>query len=60
MNLEEVKVPHTLGGASYILRLYMNTVKKVVSHLEVELYKPRRYISLEADSGAGEIVVWRD
>ena len=50
MNLEEVKVPHTLGGSSYILILYINSVKEVVSHLEVELYKPRRYISLVTDS----------
>ncbi len=36
LKLEEVKTTHTLGGASYVLRLYINTVKKVVSHLEVE------------------------
>ncbi len=41
MKLEDVKSPHTLGGASYILILYINSVKEVVSHLEVELYKPR-------------------
>jgi hypothetical protein len=53
MKLEEVKVPHTLGGASSILSLYINSVKEVVSHLEVELYKPCRYISLATDSGRG-------
>jgi hypothetical protein len=46
MKLEDVNVPHTLGGVLYILSLYINSVKEVVSHLEVELYKPRRYISL--------------
>ena len=56
MKLEEVKVPHTLGGVSYILRLYINSVKEVVSHLEVELYKPRRYISLTVDSD--RVWVW--
>ena len=50
MNLEEVQDPHTLGGVSYVLRLYINFDKEVVSHLEVELYKPRRYISLEVDT----------
>jgi hypothetical protein len=53
LKLEEVKAPRTLGGASYILRLYINSVKEVVSHLEVELYKPRRYIILAADSARG-------
>ena len=53
MKLEEVKVPHTLGGASSILSLYINSVKEVVSHLEVELYKTRRYISLVSDSVRG-------
>ena len=53
LKLEEVKAPHTLGGASYILSLYINSAKEVVSHLEVELYKPRRYISLVADSARG-------
>jgi hypothetical protein len=48
MKLEEVKVPHTLGGSSYILILYINSDKEVVSHLEVELYKPR-IISLVTD-----------
>ena len=42
--------PHTLGGVSYILNLYINSPKEVVSHLEVELYKTRRYISLTTDS----------
>ena len=41
----------TLGGSSYVLTLYINSVKEVVSHVEVELYKPRRYISLATDSG---------
>ena len=51
MKLEEVKEPHTVGGVSHILRLHINSVKEVVNHLEVELmYKPRRYISLTADS----------
>ena len=40
MKFEEVKVPHTLGGASYKLSLYINSAKEVVNHLEVELYKP--------------------
>ena len=66
MKFEEVKVPQTPGGSSYIcllcmnkekdkyvLSLYINSVKEVVSHLEVELYKPRRYISLAADSARG-------
>ena len=53
MKLEEVKTPHILGGASYILNLYINSVREVVSHLEVELYKPRRYISLSSDSAKG-------
>ena len=44
--LEEVRVPHTLGGASCILSLYINSVKEVVSHLEVELYKSPRYITV--------------
>jgi hypothetical protein len=47
---ESVKSPLTLSGRAYILNLYINSVKEVVSHLEVELYKPRRYISLETDS----------
>jgi hypothetical protein len=38
LKLEKVKGPHTLGGASYILSLYINSVKEVVSHLDVELY----------------------
>jgi hypothetical protein len=50
MKIEEVKVPHKLGGGSYILSLYINSVKKVVIQLEVKLYKPRRHISLETDS----------
>jgi hypothetical protein len=53
LKLEEVKAPHTLGGASYILILYIDSVKELVIHLEVELYKPRRYISLAADSARG-------
>jgi hypothetical protein len=53
LKLEEVKAPHTLGGASYILSLYINSAKEVVSHLEIELYKPRRHISLAADSARG-------
>ena len=43
MKLEKVKDTLTLGGTSYILLLYINSVKDVVSHLEVELYKPRRF-----------------
>ncbi len=35
MKFEEVKTPHTLGGSSYILNLYINSVKEVVRHLEV-------------------------
>ncbi len=53
MKLEEVKDPHTLGGSSSILSLYINSVKEVVRHLEVELYKPRKYISLAASSARG-------
>ena len=56
LKLEGVKDPHTLGGVSYILNLYINSVKEVVSHLEVELYKPRRYISLVTDSD--RVWVW--
>jgi hypothetical protein len=57
LKLEEVKVPHTLGGSSYVLTLYINSVKEVVSHLEVELYKPRstlvsRRIQTEAGFGS--------
>ena len=50
LKFEEDKDPHTLGGGSYILSLYINSVKEVVSHVEVELYKPRRYNSLTTDS----------
>ena len=50
LKFEEDKDPHTLGGGSYILSLYINSVKEVVCHVEVELYKPRRYISLTTDS----------
>ena len=53
LKLEEVQGPLTLGGASYMLSLYINSAKEVVSHLEVELYEPRRYISLAADSVRG-------
>ncbi len=52
LKLEDVKAPHTLGGSSYILFLYINSVKEVVSHLEVELYKPRS-IGLTVDSAGG-------
>ena len=52
MKLEKVKDPHTVGGVSYILILDINSTKEVVSHLEVELYKPR-IISLVADSVRG-------
>ena len=54
MKIEEVKSPHTLGGASYILTLilYINSTKEVVSHLEVGLYKPR-IIRLTSDSDRG-------
>ena len=45
MKLEDVKAPLTLGGASYILFLYINSTKEVVSLLEVELHK-RMSISL--------------
>ena len=51
LKLEEVKAPHTLGGASYIIILYINSAKEVVSHLEVKWYKPS--ISLAADSARG-------
>ena len=53
LKLEEVKTPHTLGGTSYIPILYINSVKEVVSHLQAELYKSRRCISLAADSARG-------
>ena len=33
LKLEEVKDPHTLGGASYILSIYINSAKTVVRHL---------------------------
>jgi hypothetical protein len=46
LKFEEVKAPLTLGGSSYILSLYIYSVKEAVRHLDVELYKPRRYISL--------------
>ena len=49
MNLEDVKDPHTLGGSSYILFLYINSTKEVVRHREVKLYKPR-IIRLKTDS----------
>ena len=39
LKIEEVKTPHTLGGASYILNLYINSVKEVENHSEVKLYK---------------------
>ena len=42
LKFEEDKDPHTLDGGSYILSLYINSVKEVVIHVEVELYKPRR------------------
>ena len=48
LKLEEVKAPHTLGGASYILIICINSAKEVVSHFEVDLCKPRS-ISLAAD-----------
>ena len=35
LKLEEVQVPHTLGGSSYILSLCINSSKEVASHLEV-------------------------
>ena len=41
LKFEEVQAPHTLGEVSYKLSLYINSTKEVVSHLEVELYKPR-------------------
>ena len=34
LKFETVKDPHTLGGSSYILNLYINSVKEVVIHLE--------------------------
>jgi hypothetical protein len=49
MKIEDVKVPLTLGGTSYILFLCINSAKEVVAHWEVELYKPR-IISLTTDS----------
>ena len=55
MKLEEVQSPHTLSGSSCILSLHINSTKEVVSHLEVELCKPRRYTSLEVDSGTGRV-----
>ena len=32
LKLEEVQTPHTLGGSSYILSPYINSVKEVVNH----------------------------
>jgi hypothetical protein len=55
--LEEVKVPHTLGGASYILNIYINSAKEVVSHVEVELYKPRRYTRGGFNQRLGLVVI---
>ncbi len=55
MKLDDVKSPHTLGGSSFILFLYINSVKGVVRHWEVELYKPRN-ISLTVDSD--RVRVW--
>ena len=34
--MKNVKDPHTLGGASYILFLYIDSGKEVVSHWEVD------------------------
>ena len=34
LKVEEVKVPHTLGGSSYTLRLHNNSTKEVVRHLK--------------------------
>ena len=50
LKFEEVKTPHTLGEASYILSVYIHFTKEVVKHWEVQLYKPRRYISFVSDS----------
>ena len=52
LKLEDVKSPRTLGGASYILFLNINSAKIVLSHWEVELYK-QRSISLVTDSARG-------
>ena len=52
LKMEDVKVPHTLGGSSYILFLYINSTNEVVRHWEVELYKPRS-ITLSVDSVRG-------
>ena len=57
LKLEDVKDPHTLGGASCILFLYINPTKEVLNNLEVELYKPRT-ISLEVDSASLRGWVW--
>ena len=39
VKLEDVKVPHTLGGASYILFLHIDSIEDDVSLLEVEFQK---------------------
>ena len=39
MKLEDVKVPHALGGASCILFLYIDSTEEDVSLLEVEFQK---------------------
>ena len=59
MNLEDVKVPHTLGCTSYILLvkfLYIDSTEEVVNLSEVDLEKPRNLSvneSEECEDGEG-------
>ena len=62
MKLEDVKAPHTLGWASYILLvkfLYIDSTEEVVCVFEVELQKPRNlsvHESEECEPGEGVVV----
>jgi hypothetical protein len=52
LKLEDVKVPDTLGWASYILLVKfvnVNSTKEVVSLFEVELQKPRNLSAHESE-----------
>ena len=54
LKVEEVKYPHTLFGVSYILRLYrlyINSVKEVVRHLEVQLGCINHHVDTETGFG---------
>ena len=50
LKLEDVKDPHTLGGVSYILFLYIDSAEEDVSLLEVELQKPRNHIATQKEA----------